>query len=84
MREQLGAEEMAELAEFNRAGVKAILEKIGYDFDYLMEWGTPDYWEEEFWSYPDYVMALFSHYEKVYGFHVPDEIFESVFPDSLD
>lgn len=51
---------------YNRNVLKETLEENGYDSAYLLEWGIPDFWQESFWGYAEYVLKLVEYFEKTY------------------
>jgi hypothetical protein len=49
-------------AIFNKNLIKYIINGCDYDFDYLIQWQTPEFWDEKLWSCTFCVCELMRHF----------------------
>jgi hypothetical protein len=69
--------EILDTAEYNKEIVRQVLLNADYDADYLLEWGVPDFWKEDFWGHYEYVIKLFQYLIKKYSLNIPESCFDS-------
>ena len=78
---EITEEELIDMAEFNKSSIIKVLDISGYDSSYLLEWGLPPFWEESFWSYPEYITALCDFFENKFGINISPDVLNSVFDE---
>jgi hypothetical protein len=71
--------ELIKIAEENKQSMKELLASAGYDAEYLLEWGIPDFWDEKYWIYPHYIIRLFAFLVKKFSLSISMENFDLVF-----
>jgi hypothetical protein len=58
--------QLTEKGRYNKNVFAEVLENVGFDSKYLLEWGIPDDWQESFWDDPEIVLSLLMYFEERY------------------
>jgi hypothetical protein len=68
--------QLTEKGRHNRDTLTKLLDDSGFDSKYLLTWGLPDFWDDSFWDYSEYVLALVEHFEDKYKIYDSREDWE--------
>ena len=50
----------------NRDVLSQVLDENGFDSNYLLSWGLPDFWDDTYWELNEYVLKLAEYFEYTY------------------
>jgi hypothetical protein len=78
LEKSVSEEELKDMAEYNRQTLKEIFIECGYDADYMFDWGMPSFWDDSYWSYPEYAQGLFKFLIKKYSLHIPNITLDTI------
>ena len=68
------SEDIYILIQHNKNILISILDHTGYDSKFLLEWGIPDFWQENNWLFPEHVIGLLKFLIKKYSLNIPSSI----------
>jgi hypothetical protein len=76
------------LIKQNKNILISVLKDAGYDAEFLMQWGIPDFWQEINWIYTEHVVALLQFFIKKFSLNIPtsclDSLYENLGIENID